>query len=108
MLQLQLSQPLEPLTLGRSGFCDAIGFGITFFSSISLLAALFFSAVSLEPPPPPAVPPPAAGPPAPWARDTGRVAILSLLSTSTVATFISPLPTMVGLQPACTVRSVPT
>lgn len=52
------------------------GLGWTFFSSISLLAALFFSA--------------RASPPPPWALDTGSVAILSTDSTSTVATFISP------------------
>uniref|UniRef100_A0A182ULQ8 Uncharacterized protein n=1 Tax=Anopheles merus TaxID=30066 RepID=A0A182ULQ8_ANOME len=68
-----------------------VGFGITFFSSISLLAALFFSAVSLDPPPPTGAGAPA---PSPCPRDTGRVAMLSLLSTSTVATFISPPPTM--------------
>lgn len=53
------------------------GFGITFFSSISLLAALFFSAVSVL---------------LVWARDTGNVAILSPLSTSTVDIFESGPP----------------
>lgn len=54
------------------------GCGITFFSSISLLAALFFSALSVLP--------------AVWERETGSVAILSPPSTSTVATFTSPPP----------------
>lgn len=53
------------------------GFGQTFFSSISLLAALFFSAVSVL---------------LVWARDTGNVAILSPLSTSTVEIFESGPP----------------
>lgn len=53
------------------------GFGQTFFSSISLLAALFFSAVSVL---------------LVWARDTGNVAILSPLSTSTVDIFESGPP----------------
>lgn len=53
------------------------GLGITFLSSISLLAALFFSAVSVL---------------LVWARDTGNVAILSPLSTSTVDIFESGPP----------------
>lgn len=53
------------------------GLGITFLSSISLLAALFFSAVSVL---------------LVWARDTGSVAILSPLSTSTVDIFESGPP----------------
>jgi len=54
------------------------GCGMTFLSSISLLAALFFSALSVLP--------------AVCERDTGSVAMLSPPSTSTVATFTSPPP----------------